>query len=594
MRMKKNNNEKKKYLLDGLFVRMFFIMLIGMLSTMLCNIIDSVVTGQFLGSDAVAAMALVSPVVALISLAGSLFTSGTSQLCMRSMGKADVKKVNQVFSTMAVCDVVMCLSLSILLFFLSPMLIGFLSKGANESAVQMAIDYLRGYVFILPPIGLAALLNGLMVLDNDQKRSIGYAAIMLVTDILFDLINVLVIHKGMFGMALASTLSSVISLLWLLMHFGVKGHLLHFTPDNLNFGDVKEVLTYGLAGAIPMLMNCIRSYCFNFSLIRAGGTDAVAAFAVANSAFIFIVSLIVTIQSTTGTLTGYSYGEEDVDGMERTMKAAFSLSYRTYLVLGLVLFVLAYPITGFFINSQAVELRQMAVSFIRFMAVQYALTIVSYVMTGSFVGTGHVKMNYLVSALRDGVYPCLCIIVLGMVSGLSGIRAAFVLTGILTLITCYLIPSLMNHRRIKSVRDILILPESFFLKDFEYLEASASTVEQVIEMSRAAYDFCISRGENKRTAGMVSLFVEEMGVNTVKYGFESLKHGLIELRIVLKEDKRLIRLKDNGSAFDPVRWLQDNNPEDPTKNIGIRMIVGLAQNIQYIPAMKFNNLMIFL
>ena len=93
---------------------------------------------------------------------------------------------------------------------------------------------------------------------------------------------------------------------------------------------------------------------------------------------------------------------------------------------------------------------------------------------------------------------------------------------------------------------------------------------------------------------MVSLFVEEMGVNTVKYGFESLKHGLIELRIVLKEDKRLIRLKDNGSAFDPVRWLEDNHPEDRTKNIGIRMIVGLAQNVQYIPAMKFNNLMIFL
>ena len=592
--MNKNKHEKKKYLVDGLFARMFFIMLIGMLSTMLCNIIDSVVTGQFLGSNAVAAMALVSPVVALISLAGSLFTSGTSQLCMRSMGKADVRKVNQVFSTMAVCNVVLCLSLSILLFFLSPVLIGFLSKGANESAVQMAIDYLRGYVFILPPIGLAALLNGLMVLDNDQKRSLGFAMIMLVADILFDLINVLVIHKGMFGMALASTLSGVISLLWLLMHFGVKGHLLHFTPDNLNFGDVKEVLSYGLAGAIPMLMNSIRSYCFNFSLIRAGGTEAVAAFAVANASFIFIVSLIVTIQSTTGTLIGYSYGEEDVDGMERTMKAAFSLSYRTYLVLGLVLFVLAYPVTGFFINSQAVELRQMAVSFMRFMAVQYALTIVSYVMTGSFTGTGHVKLNYLVSVLRDGAYPCLCIIVLGAVSGLSGIRAAFILTGILTLITCYLIPSLMNHRRIKSVRDILILPESFLLKDSEYLEASASTVEQVIEMSRAAYDFCISRGENKRTAGMVSLFVEEMGVNTVKYGFESLKHGLIELRIVLKEDKRLIRLKDNGSAFDPVRWLEDNHPEDPTKNIGIRMIVGLAQNIQYIPAMKFNNLMIFL
>ncbi|MBR2528166.1 MAG: ATP-binding protein [Blautia sp.] len=113
-------------------------------------------------------------------------------------------------------------------------------------------------------------------------------------------------------------------------------------------------------------------------------------------------------------------------------------------------------------------------------------------------------------------------------------------------------------------------------------------------MSRAAYDFCIKRGENAKTARMVSLFVEEMGVNAVKYGFESVKHGLIELKLVLKEDKRLIRLKDNGRPFDPVRWLKDNDPEDPTKNLGIRMTVGLAKNVQYIPAMKFNNMMIFL
>lgn len=592
--MNQNKLEKKRYLVDNLFARMFFIMLIGMLSTMLCNIIDSIVTGQFLGSDAVAAMALVSPVIALISLTASLFTSGTSQLCMRSMGKADIRKVNQVFSTMAVCNVVLCLSLSILLFIFSPAMIGFLSKGANENAVRMAVDYLRGYVFFLPSAGLATLLNGLMVLDNDQKRSVGFAFLMLVLDVVFDLINVLVIHQGMFGMALASTLSCAISLVWLLMHFRKEGHLLHFTPDNLNFGDVKEVLSYGLAGAIPMLMNSIRSYSYNFSLIRAGGTEAVAAFSVANSAFILIIALISTIQSTTGTLSGYAYGEEDINGLERIIKTALSLSYRTYLAFGLLLFVFAYPVSGFFINPQAIELRQTAASFMRFLAAQYALGIASYVLTGSLTGTGHVKLNYIVSILRDGLYPCLSVIALGAVAGLSGIRSGFILAGMLTLATCYLIPFLMNHRRIRGVRDILILPESFYLKPSEYLEASASTVEQVVEMSRAAYDFCIKRGENANTAGMVSLFVEEMGVNAVKYGFESVKYGLIELRLVLKEDKRLIRLKDNGRAFDPVKWLKDNNPEDTTKNLGIRMTIGLAKNVQYIPAMKFNNIMIFL
>ena len=53
-------------------------------------------------------------------------------------------------------------------------------------------------------------------------------------------------------------------------------------------------------------------------------------------------------------------------------------------------------------------------------------------------------------------------------------------------------------------------------------------------MSRAAYDFCAKRGETKKTAGLVSLFVEEMGINAVKHGFDSVKHGRIEMRLVLK------------------------------------------------------------
>ena len=78
------------------------------------------------------------------------------------------------------------------------------------------------------------------------------------------------------------------------------------------------------------------------------------------------------------------------------------------------------------------------------------------------------------------------------------------------------------------------LPKSFYLDPDQYLEAFGSMVEQVMEMSRAAYDFCAKRGETKKTAGLVSLFVEEMGINAVKHGFDSVKHGRIEMRLVLK------------------------------------------------------------
>ena len=86
----------------GVFTRLFTVMLIGMMCSILCNVIDSAITGQFLGRDAVAAVGLTGPIISLIGLVNALFVAGTGQLCTESMGKADIGRVNQIFSTTVV------------------------------------------------------------------------------------------------------------------------------------------------------------------------------------------------------------------------------------------------------------------------------------------------------------------------------------------------------------------------------------------------------------------------------------------------------------------------------------------------------------
>ena len=85
-----------------------------------------------------------------------------------------------------------------------------------------------------------------------------------------------------------------------------------------------------------------------------------------------------------------------------------------------------------------------------------------------------------------------------------------------------------------------------------------------------------------------------MAGNAIRHGFEKTKDGYVEIKLILKNGKRMIRLKDNGVPFDPVKWLKQNHPEDPEANIGIRMIVGLAHEINYVPAMGINNLIVYL
>ena len=590
--MQKGKTQKEKTLMAGVFTRLFTVMLIGMMCSILCNVIDSAITGQFLGRDAVAAVGLTGPIISLIGLVNALFVAGTGQLCTESMGKADIGRVNQIFSTTVVS--VMGFGCLMTAFFagISPMFLPLIAKGADPQVMKMAEDYLRGYSFIIIPMSLSSLLNSLFALDNDQKRSMGFALIILVGDVALDLLNVFVFHGGLLGMALASVISAVIGLFYLLLHFRKEGHLLRFSLNNLNFGVIPRVLVYGLAGAVPMLMGSFKTGSFNYVLLKAGGTDAIAAYSAAGGAFILLLSLTTTIQSTTATLTGLAFGEENTDSISEVLRISLVFSYRIYLVIGAILFALAGPVSSIFLRTDVVSLRQLAISFVRFMVFQNLFVIATYALSGSFAGTGHIRLNYLVSIFRDGLFPCLLVLILGLTFGLQGAQASLPVAGLLTLLSIICIPAVINRRFPRSIRDLLILPKDFGPKSGECFEATAKDMEQVVDMSEKARQFCLKRGEDEKMANHVALFIEEMAKNTVQYGFEKVRNGRIELRLILRDQKKMIRIKDNGRPFDPLRWLEENNPKDPSQNMGIRMIVALAKKVHYIPGMELNNIIV--
>ncbi len=121
---------------------------------------------------------------------------------------------------------------------------------------------------------------------------------------------------------------------------------------------------------------------------------------------------------------------------------------------------------------------------------------------------------------------------------------------------------------------------------------SAEDVSRAVEDAR---QFCINNKQSGETANYVSLFIEEMAGNAVRYGFEGKRTGRIELRIDLKADQRSISLRDNGYVFDPVKWLKVNkNTLGQDQGLGIRMVVGLAEEVSYLHTMGLNMLSVSL
>ena len=221
-----NTNDK---LIKKTFLGMLAVGGVSTLFSIACIMVDAIMTGQFLGKEAVAASGLIQPLVMIINLVGGLFGPGLAVVCTRYMGMAKKDLVNRTFTLVIVVLSCASIVIGILIFVFSSSIANIL-LGAQASEGNIALlvsDYLKGFSFAVTPMYLSISLSGLMMLDNDRTRAILGMLATLICDFAFDYINVQVFEGGMFGMAIATALSNLAGLIVVWTHFLKKNRILH-------------------------------------------------------------------------------------------------------------------------------------------------------------------------------------------------------------------------------------------------------------------------------------------------------------------------------------------------------------------------------
>lgn len=581
------------HLIKKTFYGILIVNIVSMISGVLCVMIDAIITGQFLGTDAVTASGLLNPVVLLCNIIGAVLGPGASIICTRYMGMAKPEKVNRAFSVVMIAMISICALVTISLFVLAPSLAVLLgSETGNEIIMKMISDYLRGFSFGIIPMCFSHGLTGLMMLDNDKKRGILGIAVTLVSDVVFDLLNVLVFHGGMFGMAIATSLSNLLGALVVASHFFRKERILHFTFKGLSIKDFKEAILCGFPNAITLGCNALRGIFFNYLLLSFASASVVASLSVANSSFSVVFAISMGMFASTSTICSLLFGEEDRDGITQSLLYSIRIVIVSFFIITSLLFIFTTPFAKLFLQSSASEELVQAARFIRFMAARMFIVSLSISLSGAYQGIRKLSLNYSIDILREGVLPVACAFIMGTISGLDGFEWSFIVSGVLLLVYVLLIPVIKNKRISFKLDNLLMLPHDFGPKKDDLYSYSITDIDGVMKSSMEVYDFCIKKGYEKKLANTASLFIEEMAGNTVLHGFRTNKKGHIDIRVIHKDGSLIIRIRDNGVPFDPVEWIKKNHPDDPLSGTGIRIIVGLAEEVRYVPAMGLNNILI--
>ena len=170
----------------------------------------------------------------------------------------------------------------------------------------------------------------------------------------------------------------------------------------------------------------------------------------------------------------------------------------------------------------------------------------------------------------------------------DAVWVAFPVGEALTAAAIFAFAAARKHGMPKSAKDFLFLKEPFGAPADEVLDVTISDFDQVVPACELASEFCAGKGADGKTCYHVTLFIEELGSNVAEYGFAADEGRILEIRIVHFEDSWVLRLRDNCRAFDPVKWIKLNESDDPTVNMGIKLVCGMAKDVTYVSTLDLN------
>ena len=565
-----------------------FLALIGSIN----SIISGLFATNFVGVNAMTAVGLYSPINMLIYAISTMLVGGATIMCGKYMGKNEDEKVQNVFSVAVV------LSTAIALFFIVLFLTfglfdltGFIAK--DPEVRPLFNSYLAGQAVGLLPLILGNQLAAFLSLENRVSRTTIASVTYIFVNIVLNYIFVGKLQMEAFGLALASSLGLWVYFLIQAQYFFTKGSELKFFKRHLDWSETKDIIIIGIPGAASFGYQTLRGFIVNALLMAYVGAAGVSALASSDGLLRLAWGLPGGMMAVSRMVMSISIGEEDRQTLTDVMRNMFRRFIPLMCVICGVIIACAVPLAKLYYKDTSEPVFMMTVWGFRLLPLSMPLAIICMHFTVYAQSSGKQLLVHILSILDGVVDVALFTAILIRPIGMNSVYIANVLNGVVTTIVVVMYSMIKIKRFPHRMDELMVIPDNFGFSEDERLDISVRKEDEVVKVSRAVNDFCIKRGIDNRRAYMASLFLEEMAGNIVEHGFtKDGKNHSIDIRVVHKDDNVILRIKDDCVPFDPATRKDIIDPDDPARNIGIRMIYKLNHNIEYKNMLGLNVLMV--
>lgn len=545
------------------------------------GIVDGVFASNIIGKTAMTAIGLFGPFNHFLYAVSMMLVSGSQILCGKYMGKNQQKELQNVFSVDLAFSILISAVTALLM--VSGAVMNWTRVFAQDAAERSALNaYFLGQAAGVPGLILGQQLFAFLSMENQTRRTMIATLTCIVSNALMDFLFIALLNLGTFGLALASSVSVWVFFLIMAVYYRSGRSELRFTWKQMDRSEAKNIVLLGYAGSLSRFVEMFRCIVVNALILRYVGSVGLSSFAASNSVMAIFWSLPFGMMAVDRMLLSLSIGEEDRNATVNIMRVVTRWGVLLILCVAAVLSLMAEPLTRLFFRDPSDPVYGMTVMGLRILPFCMPFSVVNQGFS-CYAQTMQKKLFSTVLPILNGaVHVILFSIVLIPVMQMNGLYLANILNGVCCLIVVVLFAAADLHRVPRNLPDLLAFPETFGAENSDFLEFSIRNVSEVSSIAKTVEKFCLSRGVDRRRSLLSGLALEEMAGNVVTHGFTADKrHHSADIRVTCKGEDVILRLRDDCVPFNPAERVAIMNPPDGVKNVGLRILVDSAKDVQY-------------
>lgn len=399
-------------------------MLLSMVFQQMYNVCDSIVAGQFIGKDALAAVGASYPITILFIAIATGASVGASVVISQLFGVKSLEKMKTAVWTSIISIMTLAVVLTAVGFLISAPISRLLKTPGeilDDSLIYLNI-YIAGLCFLFLYNAATAIFNGL----GDSRTPLYFLIFSSILNVFLDILFVTTFKMGIGGLAWATFIAQGISGILAIVTLLIKISRIKTESTYKKFDTrmLKKISSIAVPSILQQSFVSVGQLCVQ-GVVNSFGTDTVAAYASAMKVSTFAVSIFNTMSSALSSYTAQNIGAGNIERVKQGYKSALVLmSFVVLLFMCLMIFMGKFFVGLFVNNTDSYEVIKIGQTFLMFVAFGYPFVTLKVITDGVVRGAGYM-IAFVISTFSDLIVRVVISIAFAPLLGFTAICISF-------------------------------------------------------------------------------------------------------------------------------------------------------------------------